>query len=195
MKRIRMKRRVERQLPRARREQLVVQDLPDELLIYDLERHKAYCLNRTAALIWQSCDGRRTVEELARVLEKELDQPVNESLIWFGLDCLNRYRLLEEQVEPPIARERMTRRELARMLGFATAASVPFISSIVAPTAAQAATCGALGSRCVTNARCCSNLCINETCVCLDNQSPCDPNQPQQCCSGRCGSANNKCLP
>jgi hypothetical protein len=190
-----MKRRVEPQLPRARREQLVVQDLPDEVLIYDLESHRAYCLNHTAALIWRSCDGRRTIEEMARALEKEIDRPVDASLIWFALERLNKYKLLEEQVELPIAKHRITRRELARMLGFATAATVPFISSIVAPTAAQAATCGAIGTSCVNNARCCSGLCVNGTCMCLGNQSDCNQSQPQQCCSGRCGSANNKCLP
>lgn len=190
-----MKKRVESQLPRARQEHLVIQDLPDELLVYDLERHRAYCLNRTAALVWQSCDGRRTVAEIAQALEKKIDHPVNENLIWFALEQLNRSRLLEEQVELPIFKERMSRRELARRLGFATAALVPFITSIVAPTAAQTATCGVLGSPCSSNARCCSNLCINGTCMCIANQSDCDPNQPQQCCSGRCGSANQKCLP
>jgi Coenzyme PQQ synthesis protein D (PqqD) len=190
-----MKKRVENQLPRARQEHLVIQDLPDELLIYDLERHRAYCLNRIAALVWQSCDGRRTVGEMTQALEKKIAHPVNEHLIWFALDQLNRCRLLEEQIELPILRERMTRRELARRLGFATAALVPFITSIVAPTAAQTATCRAVGVICTTNAHCCSNLCVNGTCVCIANQSTCDPNQPQQCCSGRCGSANNKCLP
>jgi hypothetical protein len=190
-----MKRRVENQMPCARKERLVIQDLPDELLIYDLESHRAYCLNRTAALIWQSCDGRRTVDEMAQVLEKKIAYPVDESLIWFALERLGRYQLLEERVELPVLKEGMTRRELARKLGFATAALVPLITSIVAPTAAQTATCGALGSSCLTNARCCSKLCINGTCVCIDVQGPCDQNQPEQCCSGRCGSANNKCLP
>jgi Coenzyme PQQ synthesis protein D (PqqD) len=190
-----MKKRVENQLPRARQEHLVMQDLPDELLIYDLERHRAYCLNRTAALVWQSCDGKQTVEEMARVLEKKIAHPVNEHLVWFALEQLSRYRLLEEQIELPILGERMTRREMARRLGFATAALVPFITAIVAPTAAQAATCAALGIPCLTNGRCCSKLCMNGVCVCIANQSPCNPSQPEQCCSGRCGSANQKCLP
>jgi hypothetical protein len=190
-----MKSRVESQLPRARREHLLVQDLADELLIYDLEHHKAYCLNQTAARIWRLCNGRRTIEELARLLEKELACPVSAHLIWPALGQLSRHHLLEKQIELPVLKERMTRRELARRLGFATAALVPLITAITAPTAAQAATCGAVGSRCVSNARCCSNLCINETCVCLANQSDCNPARPEQCCSGRCGSANQKCLP
>lgn len=182
-------------LPQARRSRLVVQELPGELLVYDLDNHRAYCLNQTAALIWNSCDGRRTVKELAQLLEKETGSPVNERIIWFALERLERSGLLKERIALPIFKERMTRRELARMLGFATAALVPLITSIVAPTAAQAATCGALGSPCTTNARCCSNLCINQTCVCIANQSTCDPAHPEQCCSGRCGSANLKCLP
>jgi hypothetical protein len=188
------KRRAETPLPRARKTRLVVQSLPDELLIYDLDRHQAYCLNRTATIVWQSCDGRRTVEEVAQVLEKEIGCPVSKRLIWFTLEQLERSRLLEERVELPVFKERMTRRELTRKLGFAVAL-IPLITSIVAPTAVQAATCGAIGSSCATNARCCSTLCINGTCMCLANQSTCDPAQPQQCCSGRCGSANLKCLP
>ena len=189
-----MTRRVEN-LPRARRERLLIQTLPDELLIYDLDSHRAHCLNQTAALIWQSCDGKRTVKEMARFVEKESGQPVSESLIWFGLNQLSRFKLLEEQLATPGLKERMTRRELARRLGYATAALVPLISAIEAPTAAQAATCRALGVACTTTAQCCSTLCISGTCACIANHSPCDTNQPQQCCSGRCGSSNNKCLP
>lgn len=190
-----MKRRVESQLPRARQEHLLVQGLPDEVLVYDLERHKAYCLNQTAARIWRLCNGRRTIEDLARMLEREVDSPVDAAFIWPALGQLSRYHLLEQRIELPLLTERMTRREMARKLGFATAALVPLITAVTAPTAAQAATCGAVGSPCVNNARCCTNLCVNGTCACLANQSDCNPAQPQQCCSGRCGSANNKCLP
>jgi len=47
-------------LPQARSEDLVIQDIGDEVLVYDLTRHKAHCLNRTAALVWRKCDGTRT---------------------------------------------------------------------------------------------------------------------------------------
>jgi hypothetical protein len=40
-------------MPRARRDELVVEELDDETLVYDLERHKARCLNHTAALVWR----------------------------------------------------------------------------------------------------------------------------------------------
>ena len=59
-------------LPRARQEELVVEELPDETLVYDLKRHKAHCLNRAAALVWQHCDGRTTSSDMAEILEQGL---------------------------------------------------------------------------------------------------------------------------
>jgi len=53
--------------PRARKDDLLIQDLPEETLVYDVVRHRAHCLNRTAALVWRHCDGKTSVEKLARV--------------------------------------------------------------------------------------------------------------------------------
>jgi len=36
-----------------------VKQADGEVLIYDLERNKAHCLNNTAARVWQYCDGER----------------------------------------------------------------------------------------------------------------------------------------
>jgi len=54
--------------PLARQDRLVVQELSEEVLVYDLDRHRAHCLNRTAALIWRHCDGSTSVAEMARRL-------------------------------------------------------------------------------------------------------------------------------
>jgi hypothetical protein len=43
--------------PEARKDGLVIQDLPEEILVYDLNTNKAHCLNQTAAYVWQACDG------------------------------------------------------------------------------------------------------------------------------------------
>ena len=50
-------------MPRARQDELVVEELPDETLVYDLKRHKALCLNRTSVLVlatlrWANDRGR-----------------------------------------------------------------------------------------------------------------------------------------
>ena len=62
-------------MPRARQDDFVVEKLPDETLVYDLNRYKAHCLNPTSALVWRRCDGRTTVAEVAALLERELRYP------------------------------------------------------------------------------------------------------------------------
>jgi hypothetical protein len=47
-------------IPEAWEEGLVVQEMPDEVLGYDLDRHRSHCPNHPAALVWRHCDGRTT---------------------------------------------------------------------------------------------------------------------------------------
>ena len=76
------------QYPEARSEQLMLQRLTPELLVYDLDRHKAFCLNTTTAGVWQKCDGQRTVSQIASELSNEWTMPVTEDLVWLALDKL-----------------------------------------------------------------------------------------------------------
>jgi hypothetical protein len=46
------------------RDQLVVEELGTELMIYDQKRNRAFCLNQKAAFVWQRCDGKTTIGEL-----------------------------------------------------------------------------------------------------------------------------------
>lgn len=149
------------QTPFARKEGLVVRELPDEVLVYDLERDKAHCLNQTAALVWKHCDGQTGVHEMSQLLEKELNAPVDEKLVWLALDQLSKYNLLEERVSPPAAfmASGMNRRQMMRALSVAALVAVPVVTSIVAPTPAQAATCLATGASCTSGAQCCSGVC------------------------------------
>ncbi len=41
-------------LPHGRKDGLVVKELGNETLVYDLERDEAHCLNQTAALVWKT---------------------------------------------------------------------------------------------------------------------------------------------
>lgn len=130
-------------LARARDHRLVVHELEDELLVYDLDRHKAHCLNRTAAIVWRNCDGQTTVAELATRLEKALKVPVDEAVVWLALSRLGRAGLLRERVTPAAGAPVPSRREVMRKFAHLGGVSVllPLVTSIVAPTAAQAATC------------------------------------------------------
>ena len=132
-------------MPRARQDELVVEQLPDETLVYDLKRHKAHCLNRTSALVWPRCDGRTTVAEVAALLESELRIPADEAVVWMALDRLGRAHLLEEQVTLPADKTRYSRREVLRTLRRVAGISLllPVVDSIVSPVAA------AQQSRCV----------------------------------------------
>ena len=126
-------------MPRARQDELVVEELQDETLVYDLERHKAHCLNRTSALVWQRCDGRTTVAEVAALLDRELKIPADEAVVWMALDRLDRVHLLKERVTLPADGARYTRREVLRTLRRVAGISLllPVIESIVSPVAVK----------------------------------------------------------
>ncbi len=68
------------QLPKARKEKLIVKELADETLVYDLENDRAHCLNQTAASVWKHCDGKATVSELAALLEAETNAAVPDAI-------------------------------------------------------------------------------------------------------------------
>jgi Coenzyme PQQ synthesis protein D (PqqD) len=156
-----MKRMPTTHLPKMRVQGLVIDDLPDEILVYDLDRHKAHCLNRTAGLVWRLCDGQTRPAEIARRLQRELDLPLNEDLVWFALRQLDQFNLLEEPIALPVKLAGISRRRMMRNLGLAAAVAVPLITSLVAPTAAEAATCLATGAPCSPTIACCSPLGCN----------------------------------
>jgi hypothetical protein len=164
--------------PRAREERLIVRELPDELLVYDLERHRASCLNRMAMLTWRRCDGRATVREIAEALEGELAVPVDERAVWLALDRLSRANLLEAPVVLPSWAEGYSRREWVAAVGKASSVLVPAVVSILSPIAAAAqsnaispAACVSLGTACASTPCTTGLLCRNggkgmKSCAC-----------------------------
>jgi hypothetical protein len=151
--------------PRARTEDIVVQTLPDELLVYDLKRHEAHCLNPPAALVWKHCDGQTTAAQLAQILQQAMRVPVPEEVVWLGLQQLHKACLLTAREYAPASEDWVSRREVMRRLGWATAAALPLVTSIVAPTASEAASCLGSGAACTTGAQCCSGLCVAFACL------------------------------
>jgi hypothetical protein len=151
--------------PLRRKEGLVIQDLPDEVLVYDLDRDRAHCLNQTAAFVWQHCDGRTTTGEIARSLGRKVNASVDEKVVWFAIDQLGRNHLMATRPVPPQLIAGMNRREMVRALGLAAAVAVPVVASIVAPTPAQASSCKATGVPCTTGAECCSGICTGPNCA------------------------------
>src|SRR5215831_1898831 len=145
--------------PRARTDRLVVQTLPDETLVYDLETNAAHCLNRSAALVWDCCDGQTTTKQIARAVGLELAHAVDERFVWLALDQLERQTLLADVPDRPSTMSGINRRTALRALGLSAAVAVPVVASIIAPTPAQAATCLHGGASCTDPSQCCSNIC------------------------------------
>ena len=119
--------------PEARRDGLLIQVVGDEVVLYDRQRHRAHHLNPAATLVWQNCDGRKTVAELRRVLQNDLNPAADEVIVWQTLDRLGKAHLLREPVPRPAG---LTRRQALRRLGrtAALALLVPAVTSITAPT-------------------------------------------------------------
>jgi len=160
---------------------LVINELTDEVLVYDLKRDKAHCLNPAAAAVWKLCDGNTTATEIARVLRSELHdgkpvvrdsdqmsdvrgQALTEQMVWLALDQLGRDHLLDEQMIWPAAIPHLSRREALR-LGLGAAIAVPIIVSLSAPLPAQAGTCKPRNASCSTGAECCSKACVATKCT------------------------------
>lgn len=149
-----------RLLPRARRQNLIVRQVAGETLVYDESCHKAHCLNNAASLVWECCDGRTSPAAAARRLQERVDAAMDERAVSLAVRQLEKAHLLEAG---PVAREgttRLSRREVARKLGIA-ALALPLVSSILAPTAAQAATCVPCGQSCniITDTCCAPCIC------------------------------------
>ncbi|MEP6706937.1 MAG: PqqD family protein [Pyrinomonadaceae bacterium] len=134
--------------PRARKDQLIVRQLRDEVLVYDLKNNRAHCLNHTAALVWKSCDGRRTVSDITRQLEGDLKATVDDKVVWLALGQLEKFKLLKNGIDWPGGLPHISRRDLIRA-GGADAVLLPLVISISAPTAVSAAT-AITGAVCAT---------------------------------------------
>lgn len=118
--------------PRARIENIVVQDFENEILIYDLKLDKAFALNKTASAIYPICDGKTTINEL------KIKTQFTDEIIFLTLDELKKENLIEDNsyISPFGG---FKRREVIKKIGLASMVALPVISSIVAPHAIQSA--------------------------------------------------------
>jgi hypothetical protein len=117
--------------PQARTEGLVFEWVGEELVVYDSASSDAHCLAPAVASIWERCDGRRSVEQIAGELALEPARVLE------GLRELRDAALLERTlpVEAGISR-RVAAKRLAQ--AGAAALSAPLIYTIAIPAAAAA---------------------------------------------------------
>lgn len=131
-------------LPRALRDNLVIRELDDETLVYDTERDEAHCLNHTAALVWELCDGKTTAIQAARSLQSKLASKVDSDFVWLAVKQLQKFHLVERTQKSPS----VSRRDLVLKYAPAALAVLPVIYSISAPEPASAASCATAGQSC-----------------------------------------------
>ena len=124
--------------PKSRQSDLVIQEIKSEILVYDQRINKAFCLNKTLALVWSLCDGERSAAAIGQIMSEKLKQPVTEDLIRLALDQLMKENLLEYSEGPVVNFTGLSRREAIRRAGFASMIALPVITSLIAPKAANA---------------------------------------------------------
>jgi hypothetical protein len=145
--------------PNARKHGLVVQHVKGETLVYDLNVHKAFCLNKSAAIVWKYCDGSKSVEEIVSSIKAAGEVDFNTELVEFALMQLENESLLESKGEFQPIEPGISRRQTIRRLGLASAFAIPIVAAIVAPPAANAQSCIANNNPCTTSSQCCSTCC------------------------------------
>jgi hypothetical protein len=171
--------------PVARSDELAVEEVDDDLLIYDSSSGTAHSLSATAARVWRRCDGTTDIGGLSA--ELGLDRET----VTRAVAELEESGLLET---PPVVG--VTRRQASVKLAKlgAVAASAPLVYSIAAPTPALAQTqnfCESLG--CQTGCGACHQAgcaCCGpgggETKLCTQDCSDTFCNPPEF--SGHCGT-------
>src|SRR5262245_48348162 len=124
--------------PRARTEDLLVKSLGDDVLVFDTRSQTYHALNRTAAAVWERCDGHTGLTELTQVAAAASGLPARPEIAGLALRQLGAAGLLKTPAGRPDPG--LSRRALIRRLGLAAglAAGLPVVESVVAPRAADA---------------------------------------------------------
>ena len=113
-------------LPKTRTSSLVTQTIGDETLIYDLNTHRAYCLNVTASAVWNACDGKKEVETFVA------ESGIPKELVHYSVSRLRENKLIDETVgNVPPSRQFSRRDAVALAAKFAVV--LPVIGMLVAP--------------------------------------------------------------
>ena len=155
------------QTPIARKDGLVIQEMPDEVLVYDLNSNKAHCLNQTAAFVWKACDGTKSISQINALMEREFGENISEEMIWLAVDLLNKDNLLEQNIDTKF--NGLSRREVIKKVGLTAVVALPVVAMLSFPTVSLAVTCPASicgpYSPCgKAGANCCRGTCA-DTCT------------------------------
>jgi hypothetical protein len=175
-----------RKFPAARDEGLLIENVADEVVVYDVEGKEAHCLSALPAVVFMNCDGRTSLADLADVAGKKLGRTVSTEDVQDVLTELQNRDLLTARADGMGA---MTRRSMLRKSAIAggVVTAAPLISSVFAPPAlaANSATCGRL-----LCCPCCTGSGFNKDDCCFHE------GETVNCqCVSALGNSTKKCKP
>ncbi len=124
--------------PKSRETNLLVQNLENETLVYDLRTSQAFCLNKTSGLVWHYCNGKNSVADISNLMSINLQTLVSEEFVLLALHELWTNNLLENREENNGYFNHLNRRQMVKRVGTASMIALPVILSIIAPTVANA---------------------------------------------------------
>ena len=127
--------------PLARTEGMLTKEVDGELLVYSEDNDAACKLNRSAALVWQNCDGKRTLADLVQIVTDELGEVADEDMVLIALDNLVDHDLILSGYERrETSASRLSRRRFFQRAGVVGSAAMaaPVVYSMAVPAAASA---------------------------------------------------------
>jgi hypothetical protein len=155
--------------PEAVSENLIIQELKNELLVYNLKTHRAMSLNETVACVWQLCDGKKSLSEIEVLASRRLETPLPKEAILLSISELDRNNLLiptaSSKTEENIPE--ISRRQMIRRVALTSAVAIPVITALTAPRAADAQSGPAKladNQSCTADAECQSDCCLANIC-------------------------------
>lgn len=164
------------EMPQARRDGLLERRVNADLVVYDLESHRAHSLDRAARSLWRWCDGETPITTLRRRLGSllEISPEAAEKAVAITLRRLAEAGLLVEASPTTrsqaanhgaVNREAVDAESYDRRRCLGALVALPVVAGILVPSAADAQS--------------------------QPNGSSCSSSS--QCASGCCNSANNRC--
>ncbi len=124
--------------PVARNSDLVIQKMDGEVIVYDLNTNHALYLNETSAIIWNLCDGARSVTDIRKELKEKYGTTVTSEFVLFAIYQLRKDKLLSADDEIDTYLKKFSGRRAVRKIGSGSMLALPSIASVIAPTAIAA---------------------------------------------------------
>jgi len=151
-------------LPLARAEGLLTEEVEAEIVVYDSESKQAHCLSPLAALVFARSDGQTSIPELAELAGSQLGEPIEVDGVQDALAQLEELGLMVvPEDELRVSRRGMIRK--GALVG-ATVMATPLIvsvatasaSSVVGSCAGPCGDCGGMTGACPASLECRCNI-------------------------------------